>query len=129
MALFSANGGSVTTATGTLHVSEWSVQQGARQGEGTTSAQAFSVFVPCLEDNTASFSLPEDAANTLADCGIVKGAYDFTIYFKHGTENTWTRLDNTTVASITRVNNNQGDLFRVQVQLQGGTVTEYAPAP
>jgi hypothetical protein len=132
MALFSASGGSVTvngTPDVTIHVSEWSIQKGARQGDGSTSAQGYSVFVPCLEDNTASFSLPEDNANTLEDAGIVKGAMGLDLYFRHGASAVYTRLQNTTVSSIGENNNNQGDLYRVQVQLQGGVVTEYSAAP
>lgn len=137
MALFSANGGSVTVigigdagANVTFDVTEWSIPEGNRVSDVSTSAQNYSKFLGTLEDNSWSFSLPMDIDNAPNDYpDFVAGSSGLTIYFKVGNTAFYHKIADTTVNPMNDQNNNAGDAFRMTVSGQGGTLTRYVAAP
>jgi len=124
---FKATGGSVVT----LDVTEWSVQEGNRIADVTTSAAAYTAFQGTVADNTWSFSLPLDAANSPEVTAAMAVPATGTIWFKLGTSSTYHKITPTTVQQISPTNNAAGDVVRVTVSGGGGALTLYtgtAPA-
>lgn len=123
---FKLLGGSLVT----LDVTEWSVQEGNRVADVTTSAAAYTAFQGTVADNSWSFSLPLDAANTPEVTAAMTAGAVGTIWFKLGTSSTWHKITPTTVQQIAPVNNSAGDVVRVTVSGGGGALTLYtATAP
>jgi len=119
---FKAAGGSVVT----LDVSEWSIEEGNRIADVTTSAAAYTAFQGTVAENTWSFSLPVDATNTPEVTAAMAVPATGSIWFKLGTSSTWHKITPTTVQRIAPVNNAAGDVVRVTVSGGGGALTTYS---
>ena len=123
---FKATGGNVVT----LDVTEWSIDEGNRVADTTTSAAAYTVAQGTVADNSWSFTLPLDSANTPEVTAAMAVPATGTIWFKIGTSSTYYKITPTTAQRISKVNNAAGDVVRLTVSGGGGALTQYtAVAP
>lgn len=119
---FKATGGSVVT----LDVTEWSIQEGNRIADVTTSAAAYTKFQGTVADNSWSFSLPLDGANSPEVTAAMAVPATGDIWFKVGTTSTYHKITPTTVQQISPVCNAAGDVIRVTVSGGGGALSLYS---
>lgn len=135
MAFFSAQTGSVSVkpsggALATFDVSEWQLQEGNIIADVTTSAAAYTQGLATIQNHSWSFSLPVDSSNAPDASAKIPVGTTLSIWFKIGSTSTWHKLDLAIVESITPVNNNAGDAYRMTVSGRCGTLTYYtATAP
>jgi len=127
--LFSANGGSVSVkpsggALATFDVTEWRLQEANIIADTTTSAAAYTTGQGTIENHSFSFSLPVDSANK-PETAIPPGV-NLTIWFKVGSLAAWHKIINAVIESVSPVNNNAGDVFRVDVSGRCGSLTAYS---
>jgi len=134
MSLFGAQTGSVSVKPSggsvvTFDVAEWQLQESVIVADVTTSAGAYTQGLGTIENHSWSFSLPVDSENkpeTTIPVGTI-----MTIWFKIGTTSTYHKLLLSICESITPVNNNAGDAYRLTVSGRCGPITLYtgtAPA-
>lgn len=123
----SANGGYVEVATDVnfsvwvqLDVATWELEEGEKDTENTHSGTGGSTnYEHVVYDNSSSLKLPWDEDNTPEAYGIYPGQ-KIGLRFKHGSGAIKKTLLNTKVGPLKTINDNQGDIVRIETETKGG---------
>lgn len=119
----SGNGGYITVNGDRLDINKWEHDNQSKNVENTHSGtEGATNFDHVVEHNEWSIAVPWDETNTPEDVSLVRGD-KVDIVFQYGATGNSDTLTNTLVTSVKTVNDNQGDIIRVDVTGKGGKMT------